>query len=776
VRNVDTDNSAEQIIHLTDLTATLRRRQRVLESQRARFGEGAVPPQIVLELEDIARDLARHTAELRRLRPSPLDERNPYLGLLTFQEQDAERFFGRDALVADLVDRAGRAPFLAVLGASGSGKSSVVRAGVLPMLKGGALPGSERWRYVTLRPGPRPLDALAIELAKLQGGDLGAVLTLSQQLASSDRALLLSAGMLLDRNAGQRLVLLVDQAEELWTLAPSEPDAQATFVAEQQRPFIQHLLTAIAASDAPLLVILTMRADFLHRAAEQPDLAHAIGEHDVIISPMTAAELHEAIERPAANVGGAFEPGLADELIEQTLGRVGALPLLEYTLQELWKQGQPDGALTWAAYRALGGIEGALAARADAILAEHYKPEQQDDLRRLLLRLVQPGEGAADTRRRAALDDLVPAGASLDAVQALLQPLTDERLLVVSTPTDQAASQADSAQPPVVGGPSSVVELSHEALIRAWPTFGRWIAEARADLRFQLQLEEAARDWHSNSENTELLWSGLRLVQAEAWLTRAQPQLNLRDQAFLDASRAQAEARTRAEEAQRREREALLEYRAAAERRNASRLRIYLAVAGVFLLISVALTLYTLNQEAKLRDVLGQAQQDRVAAEAGLATAEEAAVERQAHIAAAQANAGESLLELGRGNADRALLLAQAAIVTDTQPYSLLVLRDIRQSIQNTVPSMVLRGHTTAVPAVAWAPNGKQVLTGSFDKTARIWIADDKPLIAELTRRVCNILTEDQIKATIPSWRGCATELAAVAEDLKEYDALRPRQ
>jgi hypothetical protein len=510
------DDIAEQIIHLQDLIATLRRRQRILESQRARFGDGAVPPHIVLELDETARDLAQHTAELRRLRPGPIDERNPYLGLLTFQEQDADRFFGRDTLVADLVERAGRAPFLAVLGASGSGKSSVVRAGLVPMLKGGALPGSERWRYVTLRPGPRPLDALAIELTKLQGGDLAAVLALSQQLASSDRALLLTAGMLLDRATGQRLVLVVDQAEELWTLAPTEPEAQAVFVHDQQRPFIQHLLTAIAAPDAPLLVVLTMRADFLHRAAEQPDLAHAIGEHDVIVSPMSAAELRDAIVRPAEVAGGQFESGLVDELIEQTLGRVGALPLLEYTLQELWKRREPDGSLTWMAYRALGGIEGALAARADAILAERYKPEQQDDLRRLLLRLVQPGEGAADTRRRVPLDDLVPVGSSADAVQALLQPLTDERLLVVTTPTDQAMPQAVSAQPPVVGGPSSVVELSHEALIRAWPTFGRWIADARADLRFQLQLEDAAIEWQGSGENADLLWSGLRLAQAEA--------------------------------------------------------------------------------------------------------------------------------------------------------------------------------------------------------------------------------------------------------------------
>src|SRR5262249_32872273 len=147
------------------------RRLSVLELQRARLGEHT-PPHIILEIEDIKRDLAQRWANLRRLRPGPTSTSAPYLGLLTFQEQDAERFFGREALVAELVERAGRAPFLAVLGPSGGGKSSVVRAGLIPMLKGGALKGSERWRYLTIKPGARPLDVLATELTKLQGGDV----------------------------------------------------------------------------------------------------------------------------------------------------------------------------------------------------------------------------------------------------------------------------------------------------------------------------------------------------------------------------------------------------------------------------------------------------------------------------------------------------------------------------------------------------------------------------------------------------------------------------
>src|SRR6185295_8431626 len=142
-----------EIVHLEQLAATLQRRLRILETQAAGYGALAIPVHIVFQLEETRRELAQTSADLRRLRPSAVDERAPYLGLLTFQEADTDHFFGREASVADLLDRVQRAPFLAVLGASGSGKSSVVRAGLIPLLKGGALSGSERWRYMTLKPG-----------------------------------------------------------------------------------------------------------------------------------------------------------------------------------------------------------------------------------------------------------------------------------------------------------------------------------------------------------------------------------------------------------------------------------------------------------------------------------------------------------------------------------------------------------------------------------------------------------------------------------------------
>ena len=685
--------SQQEIEHLEELVATLTSRLRILDKQVAAYGELAAPAHILLDKHETEQKLKHARTTLRRLKPPATAESAPYVGLSSFQETDAAVFFGREGLVELLVEKIKSERFLAVLGPSGSGKSSVVLAGLLPALRRGDLPGSERWRYLALKPGARPLDALAVALTTLQGGDqLGGALAIRDQLGRDDRALLLAADLLLAGQPATRLVLVIDQFEELWTQAPAAPEARAPWIEQQHRGFIQQMLTA-AASDCPIAIVLTMRADFLHRAAESRDLARWIGEHDVIISPMAPYELRRAIECPADRAGGDFEPGLVDELSEQVQGRPGALPLLQYTLLELWKAKQPDGTMTWESFRGLGGVEGALAARADALLAERYRPEQRDELRHLLLRLVQPGEGVADTRRRALLQDIVPAGGSVEAVQALLKPLVDERL--ITTGYDAAAG-------------AETVELSHEALIRAWPTFGAWISETRADLRHQLQLEEAAKEWQASDANDDFLWSGLRLANAEAWIARARPRLTERARRFLEASRAAEQQNAAVDEAARRERETLLEARAAAERRNASRLRVFLVVGSVLLLAALILAYYAnLATEQATRSAQSEAEA-------------RADAERKRLAAEQEARAGESLFDLARGNSDRAVLLAYAAIPTDTQTVTPLIARAQRRAFEDAVSS-VLFDHTQWITAVAWSPNGRWILTGSTDHIARIW-------------------------------------------------------
>jgi WD40 repeat protein len=642
--------TSEDVVLASKLIAILTRRVQILRAQIAVYGTVAVPPHIVLDKEEAERDLARAHADLRRLRGDTPDSIAPYVGLATFQEQDTERFFGREMLTAELVAKLEQDASIVVLGPSGSGKSSLVLAGVLPALRQGAIEGSERWQYLIFKPGARPLDALAVAFTSLtDGNQLASALQLRRELAVDSHALLLAAELRLTQQPLSKLVLVVDQLEELWTQAPIEGDARSVFVAQQQRPFIQLLLTAATAKDSPLRIILTMRADFLHRAAEYADLARWMSSHLTIIGPMDQASLQHAIIAPADSAGCSFEPGLVDALVSAVQGQPGALPLLQYTLLELWRAREADGTLTWTAFRTLGGVEGALAARADIIIARHYASlDQQNLLRQVLLRLIQPGEGVADTRRRAFLHDLIPAGGAIDTIQALLKPLVDERLITTGRDT---ASGFDT------------VEVAHEALIRAWPTFRRWIDEAREDVRLQLQIEDAAKEWQTNSKAADFLWSGLRLANAVDWLERTQPQLNSRDRSFLDASRQLQQERTEAVEIARREREALLEARAAAT---------------------------TQAQES--------------AAQAARARA-----------------AAEALFELSRHNADRALLLARSTVTAETSDAPQLVTRALRRVLEDMIPSRRIAQHKEDFRVMLMSPDGQRILTSCYDGTLTIW-------------------------------------------------------
>ncbi len=311
----------------------------------------------------------------------------PYRGLEAFREEDADLFFGREGDVARLVERLRGARFLAVLGPSGSGKSSLVAAGLVPAVRRGALPGGESWRVVEMTPGARPLASLAARLARLPGAGSPA----AADLAADERALDLAVARAIGgRPPGERVLLVVDQLEEAFTLCQDEGERAA---------FLGNLMYAASIPGGRTVVVAAMRADFYHRLAEHPELRSLVASQQVLLGPLDARGLRRAIEQPAARAGLELEPGLSRRILTDVSDRPGTLPLMEHLLLEVWQR-RRGRTLTLEAYAASGGVEGALARRANAIYGA-MSPERQAVARRVLLRLTQPGEGTEDTRRRA---------------------------------------------------------------------------------------------------------------------------------------------------------------------------------------------------------------------------------------------------------------------------------------------------------------------------------------------------------------------------------------
>ena len=349
------------------------------------------------------------------------DQKCHYRGLQAFEEEHAELFFGRERDVQRLLEKLKAARFLAVLGASGSGKSSLVRAGLIPALRHGALPQSDTWTICVLKPGSRPLTTLAAHLLHLCPTGQAMQGTLDQ-MAEDPRTLHLAVTFSLVGQQVGRVAWVIDQFEEVFTLCNHE---------KERASFLANLLYAASIPDGPCTVLLTMRADFLPKCAAFAELAARIAAQQFLVSPMDADMLRQAIEAPARRVGLSFEPGLADDILSDIASEPGALPLLEHALFELWKRRQ-DGRLTLNGYRESGGVKGALAETAEETF-KGLRPDEQLLVRRIMLRLTQLGEGTEDTRRRATMDELLTtAPEEVEAIERIVRAMADARLLTTS--------------------------------------------------------------------------------------------------------------------------------------------------------------------------------------------------------------------------------------------------------------------------------------------------------------------------------------------------------
>jgi WD40 repeat protein/class 3 adenylate cyclase len=458
------------------------------------------------EREDVARDLAFRRA-LDPATAGALETRNPYKGLRAFGEGDAEDFFGREALTEHLVERLGQTRFLAVVGPSGSGKSSVVRAGLVPRLRQGALPGSERWYVVEMFPGAYPLEEL--EAALLRAADSPPA-GLLEQLEQDERGLLRAVKRLLADDESE-LVLAVDQLEEVFTLV--EDEARRT-------QFLALLERAVADPHARLRVVVTLRADFYDRPLLYSGFAELLRDYVEALVPLKADEFERAIAGPAERVGARFEPGLLAELVADVSDEPGALPLLQYALTELYER-REGTTLTADSYRAMGGVSGALAGRAEEIYAG-LREEAQEAARQLFLRLVTLGEGAEDTRRRVERTELASMEVDQDALEEAIQEFGAWRLLSFD-------------RDPRTGTPT--IEVAHEALMREWGRFRRWVDSGREEVRLHRRLAAAAREWEEADREPSYLLRGSNLAQFDALAAESTIALTELEREFVEASR-----------------------------------------------------------------------------------------------------------------------------------------------------------------------------------------------------------------------------------------------
>ncbi|WP_375466457.1 pentapeptide repeat-containing protein [uncultured Nostoc sp.] len=422
----------------------------------------------------------------------------PYKGLSYFDctEADAKLFYGRTALTDELLEKVRSGNFLAVLGASGSGKSSVVRAGLLYQLKlGRRLSGSDTWQLKIFRPGINPLQNLALAFVESELSDIER----ASQLAKAEELIARGAvglGQLITGRQTQRVVLVVDQFEEAFTLCQD--------IAKRQK-FFECLLGALQRHDNKLCLVITMRVDFFDMRIKQEygGLAKKIQDNLVTVTTMSREELTKAIFKPAKQVNLEVEPELILQMIVDVESSPVSLPLLQYTLTEIWKQ-RTEERLTLNAYTRLGGVRGTLQKRATEVY-ESLLPEEQQITKRIFLELTQLGEGTEDTRKQVLQRDFVTLQYPEVVINSVIQRLTDEKLIVSSSLLKKGSGLDQVA----------VIDVAHEALIRHWSLLRQWIEENRDILRQKRKIEAAAVEWRDRGKAEDDLFQGNRLRSAK---------------------------------------------------------------------------------------------------------------------------------------------------------------------------------------------------------------------------------------------------------------------
>ncbi|MGD2043880.1 MAG: BTAD domain-containing putative transcriptional regulator, partial [Acidimicrobiia bacterium] len=503
--------------------------------------------------------------------------RNPYRGLQPFDEGDRAMFYGRDDVVDSMLDLVVSRRLVALVGPSGSGKSSVVKAGLIPQLRDGALPGSDEWFIIYMVPGTDPFEEfhLGLRAVSIANGTSLPPAPAHELSASVDEAL--------DGPTDQAL-LVIDQFEELFS---AEVDT------ETRERFIDNLVDLVTEPAGRFRALLNLRADFSDRPLSHPRFGELIADGSMLLGPMNLQQVEEAIRRPAARVGVDVEPGLISEIVRDIVSSSAFLPLLQYVLFELFERREKDR-LTVAGYRSLGGLNRVLEEQAETAYSSLTDPGR-DAARQLFLRLVTIGDSGELTKRRVAVSALEGVGPG-DAVAEALDAFTMARLL-------------SHDRDPVSRAPS--VELSHEAVIGGWSRLRHWVEEARTDLSVHRRVKEAASDWAESGEDPAYLLTGAALAAAIELAEGDRINLNQGETRFVTKSRQSEDTRRRLEEERKRE---AIDLR----RRARTRARLGVSASVVAILIGI-LAIFAFVQRQRANE-LAAAEENRSRAR-GLATA-----------------------------------------------------------------------------------------------------------------------------------------------------------
>ncbi|MGI9508029.1 MAG: serine/threonine-protein kinase [Geminicoccaceae bacterium] len=456
---------------------------------------------------------------------APSATRCPYKGLAAYQSEDAEFFHGREGLVDEIVRRVQLNRVLVIGGPSGSGKSSLMRAGLIPAIRAGTLPGSDHWHVAVFTPGRDPLADLYMQLSRGHTAT-SAEISIDQVIAHPSLARYVGAAR------ETPCLLCIDQFEELFTLTPPE----------QRQRFVDALSAMADPADSKIKVVLCLRADFYAACADIPWLAERISENQMLVGPMTGPEFRRAITEPARVASLFLEDSLIDAVLAEAGGEAGSLPLVAHALLETWLR-REGNMMTLKGFREAGGVAGAISQTADALFEQRFDQQEKAATERLFLRLITPGEGTPDTRRLLPLSE-IDRDPSADVIHRVVEQLTESRLLIVDEET---------------------VQIAHEALLRTWPRLRAWIEEGRDELRMRQRIIRAASDWEAEDQDPDLLYRGTRLLSAVEWSDKNTDQLGEREQAFLTAS---TESKASADAA-------------ATERRRTRRLLRNVAIAGL---------------------------------------------------------------------------------------------------------------------------------------------------------------------------------------------------